>query len=201
MIATSNPHKVKEFQNIFKQFSLAVSGLPKNQKIPLPIENGGSFSENADIKAIHYSCLFPDHWILADDSGLCVDILHGAPGIHSSRFSGITGSSEKNNSKLLSMMASYSSLSLRSARFVCCLSLAKNGQIVKRTKGEVHGKILLEAAGEKGFGYDPLFYYSPFKKTFSQLDEREKNKISHRFRAVRKMADFISCFKRKKDTS
>ena len=95
-------------------------------------------------------------------------------------------------------MTQYSFDSERGAKFVCCLSLARNGEIIKRTTGMVRGRILHSPSGEKGFGYDPLFYYSPVKKTFSQMSDLEKNKISHRFRAARELVSYVlsDCFSR-----
>jgi XTP/dITP diphosphohydrolase len=196
LIASSNLHKVKEFQEIFLQFDIRVTGLPKTPVLVSPVENGTTFSENADIKSVYYSQHFKDQWILADDSGLCVDSLKGEPGVFSSRFSGRGANADQNNSKLLSLMAQYASASQRVAKFVCCLSLSRNGKVVKKTTGMVRGFILHSPSGEKGFGYDPLFYYSPVKKTFSEMNDQEKNKISHRFRAVRKLASYIlsDCF-------
>lgn len=188
ILATTNLHKLEEFQNIFKTFGIHVEGIQKGLNIPSPQENGNSFLENSDIKAIYYSGFFED-LVLADDSGLCVDILNGAPGVFSSRFAGNNAGSNDNNLKLLKMMLKENKY--RNAEFVCSLSLALKGKVIKRVMGEVKGVILKELKGEDGFGYDPLFYYEPLEKTFSEMNQTEKNKVSHRYHASKNISSFL----------
>ena len=183
-LATTNLNKVSELQKIFGSCKILLKGL--QIRVPPPEEHGKTFQENADLKALYYS-KFADHCVLADDSGLCVDFLKGAPGIYSSRFASEAAADEDNIQKLLKSLKGVESAK-RKAHFVCALSLAYRGGIIKRYTGKVHGFILETEAGTKGFGYDPVFYYAPFKKSFAEMTAEEKNSVSHRFRAARKMA-------------
>jgi XTP/dITP diphosphohydrolase len=190
IIASLNKHKVFEFKQIFYPFGIGVNGLPEGRNYVPPPENGKTFSENADIKAIYYSSLIDD-FVLADDSGLCVESLHGKPGIYSSRFAGPDARDEDNTSKLLDLMRNIQLPELRKACFKCFLSLARKGQIIRRTNETVRGHILKEPCGKGGFGYDPVFYYKRFNKTFAEIADELKNQISHRYRASKKMAEYI----------
>lgn len=190
IIASSNKHKVLEYKKIFNASGIEVQGLPEGMNFEPPEENGNSFSENADIKARYYSAL-SDTWVLADDSGLCADMLDGKPGIYSSRFAGPDATDRDNVNKLLELMKNLNSPGERKACFICCISLARKGKIIKKTTGKVTGYILNEPAGTGGFGYDPVFFYKPFKKTFAEIPDEAKNQISHRFRASKKLVNFI----------
>jgi XTP/dITP diphosphohydrolase len=155
-------------------------------------EKGMTFRENARLKSLAYS-LLSDHLTLAEDSGLEINRLNGAPGIFSARFSGPRATDEKNIAKVLRLMKDVHWRE-RQARFVCHLALSRKGKIVKEARGQVRGYINLKKRGDHGFGYDPIFYCSPFKKTFGELSAEEKNKVSHRGRALRKMRTFLSAF-------
>lgn len=183
-LATTNLNKVSELQKIFGSCGILLKGL--QIRVPPPEEDGKTFQENADLKALYYS-RFSDHCILADDSGLCVDFLKGAPGIYSSRFASEEATDEDNIRKLLKSLENVES-SKRKAHFICALSLALKGRIIKRYTGRVDGFVLEASAGTQGFGYDPVFYYPSFKKSFAEMTAEEKNSVSHRFRAARKMA-------------
>ena len=186
-LATTNLNKVFELHKIFEPSGILLKGL--ETRIPPPEENGKSFQENADIKALYYS-RFLDHFVLADDSGLCVDALDGAPGIYSSRFASPDAKDADNIQKLLKSLAGVE-WKQRRAHFVCALSLALGGKVIRRYSGKVDGLILEEEAGKGGFGYDPVFFYSRFGKTFAEMTREEKNSVSHRFRAARKMAAWV----------
>ena len=121
--------------------------------------------------------------VLADDSGLCVDALNGAPGVFSARFSGEGHDDAANNSKLIRLLKDVP-FEQRTARFCCCVALARREHAPIAVQGEVEGKILFDARGENGFGYDPYFYYEPFGKSFAELSSEEKNSVSHRKRAL-----------------
>ncbi len=148
--------------------------------------------ENARIKSLFYSRRWPD-LILAEDSGLEIDALRGAPGVHSARFSHPKPTDEKNNSKVLRLLQGIPERNRR-ARFVCTLVLSKGGQIIKEIRGEVLGRIASEPKGYKGFGYDPLFYYPPLRKTFAELSAEKKNAVSHRGRAIGELKEFLESF-------
>ena len=188
LLASTNQHKIKEFKAIFQNFGVCIEGLPPLSIDP-PEENGMTFQENADLKAEYYS-RFVEHPVLADDSGLCVTALSGEPGIFSARFSGEQATDLSNNQTLLKRMEE-SSIRSREGKFVCSLSLAERGVVIHRTTGEISGVILEELKGEGGFGYDPLFFVPGSNKTFSEMTPWEKNSVSHRFEACRKMAPFL----------
>jgi XTP/dITP diphosphohydrolase len=181
--ATSNPGKLREFQLAAPDFD--VRPLPAN--VPPPEENGATFEENAASKAEYYGG-FVDGYLFADDSGLEVDALGGAPGVHSARFAGDGATDQKNNFLLLSRLQGASD---RSARFVCVIALARNAALVKTFRGTVEGRILQEARGSGGFGYDPLFYYEPFGCTFGEASIASKMRVSHRAQALEAMFTFL----------
>ena len=186
-LATTNLNKVSELQKIFEPSGILLKGL--QIKVAPPEEDGKTFQENADLKALYYSRVV-DHCVLADDSGLCVDFLKGAPGIYSSRFASPKATDGDNIRKLLESLKGVES-GHHSAHFICALSLAFKGRIIKRYTGKVRGLILEAPAGTQGFGYDPVFYYPSFKKSFAEMTREEKNSVSHRFRAARKMAAWV----------
>jgi XTP/dITP diphosphohydrolase len=149
------------------------------------IEDGQTFRENAIKKAVETLAYVSDRFdaVLADDSGLCVDALDGAPGVYSARFSGEGHNDAANNAKLIALLSDVPD-ERRTARFCCCVALARVGREPIAVQGEVEGTILHESRGENGFGYDPYFYYAPFQKSFAELSADEKNSVSHRKRAL-----------------
>jgi len=176
VVATSNPGKLREIVGITDEVR----------------EGGTTFLQNARLKSLAYS-LRTGHLTLAEDSGLEVRHLGGKPGVYSARFSAPRPTDEKNIRKILRLMEGVP-WDRRQARFVCCLVLARKGRIIREVRGEVNGRVAAGKAGDSGFGYDPIFYYHPFRKTFGQLAAQEKDRVSHRGRALRKMREFlISC--------
>lgn len=151
---------------------------------PALIEDGQSFAENA-LKKARTMCEYTGLLTIADDSGLEVDYLDGAPGIYSARFAGEPKSDRRNNKKLLQLLAGVP-WEKRTARFVCALAIVDPGGEEHVVLGTCEGYILEEPRGTGGFGYDPLFYYPPFKKSFAELDTEQKNQVSHRARAFAK---------------
>jgi XTP/dITP diphosphohydrolase len=168
--------------------SLRIEPLPGLQEIPAPIENGASFEENASLKAKSYSA-FTHELVLADDSGLEVSALHGAPGIHSARYAGPNATDAANNDLLLRRLETQEN---RQARFVCSVALARAGQVLTTFRGSVEGEILAQARGDRGFGYDPLFFYAPLNRTFAELTPDEKFAVSHRGEALRKLFRYLA---------
>jgi len=185
--ATSNPGKLREFQLAAPDFDLRQLPNP----VPPPEENGVTFEENAISKAEYYSA-FVDGYLFADDSGLEVDALGGAPGVHSARYAASHLNREAtdadNNALLVQRMAGHTD---RTARFVCVIALVKSGKLVHIFRGEVEGQILDAPRGSGGFGYDPLFYYPRFGCTFGEAFIGDKMLVSHRARALDAMFSFL----------
>ncbi len=181
--ATSNPGKLREFQLAAPDFD--IRALPA--KVPPPEENGSTFEENAAAKAEYYG-QFADGYLFADDSGLEVDTLGGAPGVHSARYAGEHASDDQNNALLLENLKHAAD---RTARFVCVIALVKDAKLVKTFRGSVEGRILHAAEGSGGFGYDPLFFYEPFGCTFGEAPIADKMKVSHRAQALEAMFTFL----------
>ena len=181
--ATSNPGKLREFQLAAPDFD--VRSLPS--KVEPPEEHGSTFEENAVAKAEYYGG-FVDGYLFADDSGLEVDALNGAPGVHSARYAGEQATDERNNTLLLERLKHSAD---RTAQFVCVIALVKNAKLVKTFRGSVEGRIIDDERGSGGFGYDPLFYYEPFGCTFGEAAIEDKMKVSHRAQALDAMFTFL----------
>ena len=185
LLATNNAHKAQEIREILETSFSEILTM-REAGIELEVEeNGTTFRENALKKAEETLAYAGDRFdaVLADDSGLCVDALDGAPGVYSARFSGEGHNDAANNSKLVSLLRDVPD-DKRTARFCCCIALARKNMDPIVVQGEVEGTILHEARGENGFGYDPFFYYAPFGKSFAELSAAEKNAVSHRRRAL-----------------
>ncbi len=179
VIATRNSHKTEEIRHILgDRFEiLDVTAFPELPEIE---ETGTTFLENARLKALGISQHI-DGWVLADDSGLEVDALGGAPGVWSSSFGGEEGNHAKNNQRLIIEMADQD---LRSARFLCTLVLAKDGHEIANFHGTVEGEITREPSGNGGFGYDPLFIPRGYSQTLADLGPDIKSQLSHRAKAI-----------------
>ncbi|MBI3683844.1 MAG: RdgB/HAM1 family non-canonical purine NTP pyrophosphatase [Acidobacteria bacterium] len=195
--ATSNPGKLREFRDAAGRLApgeFVFEPLPHLDEIPPAEETGGAFEENATRKALHYS-RFTGSSVFADDSGLEVAALGGAPGVHSARFAGPGASSAANNRLLLEKLAGVND---RGARFVCVIALALRGEILGTFHGAVEGEILEEPRGSGGFGYDPLFYYPPLGCTFGEASEEQKLSVSHRGAALRRMIEALPTLRQSK---
>lgn len=182
--ATSNPGKLTEFR-LAACDAFSIAPLPGLANVPPCEETGSTFLENAIQKALYYGALSPG-WLFAEDSGLEVDALGGAPGVYSARFSGLAATDGENNRKLLERMSAEPN---RAARYVCVIALVYGGQLVETFQGAVEGEILPEPKGADGFGYDPLFYYPPFGASFAEVSKEQKQSVSHRGRALRQLTD------------
>lgn len=188
-LASTNKGKLREFASAALDFGIDVQPLPEMNQIVPCVEDGASFEENARKKALHYSAL-ADEMVFADDSGISVDALGGAPGIHSARFAGAQANDKENNRKLLQELARIPGAE-RSARYICVIALAQRQKILAVVEGRAEGVIVDEPRGTNGFGYDPYFYYPPFKKTFAELTPGKKFSVSHRGEAFRKLLAFL----------
>ncbi len=187
--ATTNPGKLREFRLAGEQHGhFVVEPLPELKQIAAPDETGHTFEENAIQKVLYYGAFTPD-WVFVDDSGLEVDALGGAPGVHSARYAGPDATDEANNRLVLDRLQGAAN---RDAQFVCVIALACAGQLVGTFRGTLRGRILDAPCGPNGFGYDPLFFYQPFGCTFGEADATEKMKVSHRAQALRAMFSWLS---------
>ncbi|WP_158788472.1 non-canonical purine NTP pyrophosphatase [Granulicella sp. L46] len=197
--ATSNPGKLAEFATSASTSGIEVLALPNLHQIPEPIEDATTFQGNADLKAIAYSLAAPNLLVFADDSGLEVPALNSQPGVRSARFAddyttehpeepvidtpvSLGSKDDRNNALLLQLMQNEPS---RTARFVCNLALARNGQVLFRAEGSVEGQLLHTPRGADGFGYDPLFLVPSLNLTFAEIPREQKWQLSHRGNAFR----------------
>jgi XTP/dITP diphosphohydrolase len=189
VLATRNQGKVREIESALSIASIAFQSLNNFPDLPEIIEDGSAFLENALKKAriISSHLHLP---VLADDSGLEVDFLNGAPGIHSARFSGPAATDRENNEKLLGLLEGVPE-ERRTARFRCILVLYDPSGRWVQTEGACEGRIAFALKGDQGFGYDPVFYLPQFQKTMAQLPMETKNRISHRAKALEKMRPYI----------
>ena len=182
VFATSNPHKLQEIKDIAGDINIEFL-LPPNGFDP--IENGTTFEENSYIKAKEAAKL-SGIVALADDSGLCVEALDGAPGIYSARYA------ETPQARINKLLNAMNQKENRRAKFVCAMTLVSpDGEIIFQTRGECHGNIAYKQAGTNGFGYDPIFLVGNGSTTMAELSETEKNKISHRGQALRNVLEFL----------
>jgi len=196
LIATSNPGKIRDFAGAASVRGIEVAQLPNFTSLPSVIEDGTTFEANARKKAEAYSRYAAGELVIADDSGLEVDALGGAPGVHSARYAAdephaaeTNTDDEANNAKLVREIRGVPPEE-RTARFVCWIAAAREGETLAVFEGEAQGIIVEQARGSNGFGYDPLFYFPSIGKTFAELSSEEKAKYSHRGAAFRAFLDW-----------
>ncbi|HEV3511261.1 MAG TPA: RdgB/HAM1 family non-canonical purine NTP pyrophosphatase [Candidatus Sulfotelmatobacter sp.] len=196
LIATSNPGKLRDFAGAARPHGIQIAGIPNFASLPPVIEDGLTFEENARKKAEQYSLHAPGEIVLADDSGLEVDALNGAPGVHSARYAADqphladeNTDDEANNARVLRELRKVPWQN-RTGRFVCVLAAARDGKTLATFRGVAEGIILDAARGSNGFGYDPLFYFPQIQKTFAELSAEEKANYSHRGAAFRQFLDW-----------
>jgi XTP/dITP diphosphohydrolase len=192
LVATTNPGKFAEVQAFLKNLPLRILSLESLGSWPAVVEDGATFAENA-LKKARALAEYSGMLTLADDSGLEVDALNGAPGIYSARYAGEEGNDDKNNEKLLRELQGIAE-EKRSARFVCALALCapeSRGMKEWTVRESCEGRIAFELRGQNGFGYDPLFFYPPFGKTFGEIDRETKATVSHRGKALKKLAEVL----------
>jgi XTP/dITP diphosphohydrolase len=197
LIATSNAGKLRDFAGAAKAHGVEVSGLPDFASLPAVVEDGKTFEENARKKAEFYSRSAPGYMVLADDSGIEIDALNGAPGVHSARYAAeephkaeFNTEDEENNARVLRELEGVPP-EKRTGRFVCVIVAARNGSTLATFRGEAEGMILDKPRGSDGFGYDPLFYFPPIQQAFAELTPEQKAQYSHRGAALRKFLEWI----------
>ncbi|HLJ88262.1 MAG TPA: RdgB/HAM1 family non-canonical purine NTP pyrophosphatase [Candidatus Angelobacter sp.] len=198
VIATSNPGKLRDFQGAASNHQIEIEALPAFSSIPQAVESGATFEENARIKAEHYSLFSPGRLVVADDSGLAVDALEGAPGVHSARYAAVvkggtghhTNSDDEENNQLLISQLENVPEKLRSGKFICVIAAARDGKTLGTFAGEVEGQLLTHRRSHQGFGYDPLFFFPALNKTFAELSSEAKALYSHRGIAFRHLLDW-----------
>jgi XTP/dITP diphosphohydrolase len=191
IVATRNRHKTRELAAILGPEWL-VEDLAARRDLPEPDETGETFEANAGIKAIAASQLLPG-LVLADDSGLEVDALGGAPGVRSARYAGAKATDKENRERLLAELARLNHVAEEpiTARFRCVIALAENGNILGTFSGSVEGRIILAETGSGGFGYDSLFIPEGYNETFAELDGETKNQLSHRAHAMAAVMEWL----------
>jgi XTP/dITP diphosphohydrolase len=196
LIATSNPGKIRDFAGAAAVHGIEIASLPNFASLPLVVEDGTTFEENARKKAEQYSRHAPGQIVLADDSGLEVDALNGAPGVHSARYAAEephkaenNTDDEENNARVLRELRGISA-EKRTGRFVCVIAAARDGETLAVFHGKAEGVILDSPRGKNGFGYDPLFYFPQIQKTFAELTAEEKAGYSHRGKAFREFLEW-----------
>lgn len=197
LIATSNAGKLRDFAGAAASHRVTVDAVPNFSKLPTVVEDGHTFEENARKKAEQYSLAAPGEIVLADDSGLEIDALGGAPGVYSARHAaehpelpGNNTNDEANNARVFRQLLGVPA-ERRTGRFVCVISAARDGFELSSFRGVAEGRILDHLRGDSGFGYDPMFFYPPIQKTFAELSPEEKSLYSHRGAAFRKFLDWF----------
>jgi XTP/dITP diphosphohydrolase len=192
LIATSNAGKLRDFAGAAAPHGIEISGIPGFASLPAVVEDGLTFEDNARKKVEEYSLATPGEVVVADDSGLEVDALNGAPGVHSARYAADqphlaseNTDDEANNSRVLRELRGVPA-EKRTARFVCVLAAARDGKTLATFRGTAEGVLLDAPRGTNGFGYDPLFYFPAIQKTFAELSAEEKAGYSHRGAAFRR---------------
>jgi len=198
LIATSNPGKLRDFAGAAAGNGIEIASIPDFSSLPPVVEDGLTFDANARKKAEEYSRAVPGEMVVADDSGLEVDALNGAPGVHSARYAADqphladeNTDDEANNARVLRELRKFPP-DRRTGRFVCVLAVARDGTTLATFRGTAEGTILDSPRGTNGFGYDPLFYFPQIQKTFAELSAEEKSHYSHRGAAFREFLRWVS---------
>ena len=197
LIATSNAGKLRDFVGAAAAYHVEIAGMPNFARLPEVVEDGVTFEANARKKAEEYSVHAPGEIVLADDSGLAVDALQGAPGVLSARYANLemvgsgNSSDAANNARLLRELAGIP-FEKRAAQFVCVLAAARDGKTLAVFSGEAEGILLEAPRGSHGFGYDPLFFFPTLNKAFAELTPQEKAVVSHRGKAFRKFLEWLN---------
>lgn len=202
-IATSNPGKLRELEEAAQTLGVDVLSLPGLSSLPQAIEDGATFEANACIKAEHYSRLFPGELVLAEDSGLAVEALQGAPGVYSARYAATlecdwthaslhSNSADEDNNRALLAQLERLPANKHAGKYVCVIAVARDGKTIATFRGEAQGQMITTPRGSGGFGYDPLFYFPALGKTFAELSLQQKREYSHRGQAFRRFLEWYT---------
>jgi XTP/dITP diphosphohydrolase len=189
VLATGNRHKAEEIKSVLRDLDVKIIPITSFPGYPATVEDGKTLEENA-LKKARKAAEFFKRWAIADDSGLEVDCLNGAPGVYSARYAGDKCSYEDNNKKLIEALKNVPD-SKRTAKFKTVIAVASPDGKVLFGEGKIFGIIKTHAAGTNGFGYDPVFYIPEYGKTFAELDSEVKNSISHRAKALQRVKEII----------
>jgi len=199
LIATTNADKIQEIRGVLTDIPCALATLLDWPHVPEPEETGLTFGENARLKAMYYATKLVDPLgdaerrgilTVAEDSGLVVDALHGEPGVRSARFVGPNASYPERFAELNRRLAGHPDKP-RTARYICAVTVIRDGKVVYETTGAVEGEIAKVPSGTGGFGYDPIFYYPPYKRTLAEVSQEDKLKVAHRGHAFRRLAEWL----------
>lgn len=198
LVATSNPGKIRDLAGAASHYGIEIAQIPNFSSLPLVVEDGQTFEHNARKKAEEYSRYVPGEIVIADDSGLEVDALGGAPGVHSARYAAnephlaeANTDDEANNAKLIREIKRVPR-DQRTGRFICWIAAARDGKTLAVFEGKAEGMIQETPEGSNGFGYDPLFFFPQINKTFAELTPAEKAHYSHRGEAFRKFLEWVT---------
>jgi XTP/dITP diphosphohydrolase len=190
-IATTNRDKLREIRHILSGVDVEILSLQDVAAVAEPEETGGTFQDNARLKALYYDAHAPDSaYTVAEDSGLVIDALDGEPGVRSARFLRPDASYPERFNEIYRRLAERPGRP-RTARFVCAVAVARDGRIVHETSGTVEGEVAPEPRGSGGFGYDPILYYPPYNATLGEVTEADKIAVAHRGQAFRALAGWI----------
>jgi XTP/dITP diphosphohydrolase len=208
-LATTNPGKLREFREAAQSLDLALELLPGLKDFPAPVEDGDTFEANARIKAEYYSRLARGELALAEDSGLAVNELGGAPGVFSARYAAVvrggasglshSNSADENNNRALIAELEKLPAGRHAGKYVCVIAIAREGKTLATFLGETSGELLTTPRGSAGFGYDPLFLFPSLGKTFAELTLEQKRQYSHRGKAIQRFVEWYS--RRPKETN
>lgn len=192
LIATTNRDKLREIQRLLADVPIEIVALDPAAGIEAPEETGRTFEENARAKALYYAALgpTPDDLTLAEDSGLEIDALGGAPGVASARYGGADAPYSRKFDLIYEALGGVPDAK-RTARFVCAMALVRGSEVLCETRGTVEGRIAAKPAGHGGFGYDPIFFYPPYGRTLAEVSEEDKLAVAHRGEAVRALRPFL----------
>lgn len=189
LLATTNRHKLREIRRLLGDLPIALAGLDDLPAIEAPEETGLTFAENAALKARYYAARTA-LLTVAEDSGLVIDALDGAPGVHSARFLGPDASYPRRFGEIARRLAERPAAP-RTARFVCAVAVAQGTEVLFETSGTIEGVIAAEPSGSAGFGYDPIFLYPPYGRTLADVSEEDKLVVAHRGQAFRALAAWL----------
>jgi XTP/dITP diphosphohydrolase len=189
LVATTNQHKLNEIRELLVDVPVELKSLRDAPAVAEPEETGDTFQENAKLKALYYGA-HAGLMTVGDDSGLVVDALGGEPGVHSARFLREDASYPERFAEIYRRLAERPDRP-RTARFVCAVAVVSDGRVIYETTGTVEGEIADPPRGDYGFGYDPIFYYPPYGTTLAEVTSDRKNRVAHRGRAFRQLADWL----------